>query len=212
MKEAIKEVPRAPKEIKLTPSDKVRFWAKVNKDGPTMPHMETPCWIWTAGKHKSGYGQMVVGGATLKSHRIMWSIAKGSAGDLCVMHLCDNPACCRIDHLQLGTHADNAADRERKGRGNQPRGDAHGSRTKPWRRPRGDNHYARIHPERLARGESNGSAKLTANTVERIRARYTAGGITHKQIAGHFGVNRSTIGKIIRREIWNLDNLNSIKL
>lgn len=36
--------------------------------------------------------------------------------DLYVMHLCDNPACYRYDHLQVGTQQDNARDAWDKGR------------------------------------------------------------------------------------------------
>lgn len=37
---------------------------------------------------------------------------------ICVMHLCDNPACYEITHLKLGTRADNNADMRSKGRAN----------------------------------------------------------------------------------------------
>jgi hypothetical protein len=33
-----------------------------------------------------------------------------------VLHRCDNPKCCRPDHLQIGTIADNNHDRDAKGR------------------------------------------------------------------------------------------------
>lgn len=33
-----------------------------------------------------------------------------------VIHSCDNPPCCNPKHLRVGTHADNAEDRSRRGR------------------------------------------------------------------------------------------------
>lgn len=40
-----------------------------------------------------------------------------------VMHECDNPMCVNPNHLKLGTHKDNMLDKERKGRGNQVKGE-----------------------------------------------------------------------------------------
>jgi hypothetical protein len=51
-------------------------------------------------------------------HRIVWTHNKGAiAKGLCVMHSCDNRVCCNINHLSLGTWADNNRDRTEKGRG-----------------------------------------------------------------------------------------------
>jgi hypothetical protein len=107
---------------------RARFWEKVDKDGPG------GCWLWTRGKDSWGYGNIalertVIGeeGAPTKAHRASWVMANDEAlSDFCVLHHCDVPSCVNPDHLWLGTDADNMADRDQKGRGNQPRGKHHG--------------------------------------------------------------------------------------
>lgn len=169
MQTADEVVPRARKEINLSEKDIARFWSKVDKNGPlpdqTNPHYKglDQCWLWMASRDTGGYGQLSVGGRLVKTSRIAWTLANGqiphdgSYHGVCVLHKCDVKTCCRSDHLFLGTNADNVLDKENKGRGNQPRGDRHGSRTKPERVPRGDAHYARLHPERVARGDRSRS-------------------------------------------------------
>lgn len=58
------------------------------------------------------------------THRISWVLAFGPIPDgLNVLHHCDNPPCVRPDHLFLGTHRQNIADKVAKGR--QHRGERH---------------------------------------------------------------------------------------
>ncbi len=54
----------------------------------------------------------------------------------------------------------------------------------------------------LAKGEGHGQAKLTAEQVIAIRTAYTIGGITKSELGARYGVSRSLIRFIVRREIW----------
>ena len=93
-----------------------RFWAKVDFDGPTMPHMDTPCWVWTASL-RSGYGQISMDGRIVGAHVAAWLLSNGPyPSSTLVLHHCDNRVCIRVDHLYLGTPADNMRDRSDRGR------------------------------------------------------------------------------------------------
>jgi hypothetical protein len=87
--------------------------------------------------------------------------------------------CVRPDHLFLGTHADNAKDRNSKGR------QAKGERTKP---------------ELRAKGERHASAKLTNETVNDIREIYPK--MTLSAIARQFGVSKQAIWCVVHRITW----------
>ena len=88
-----------------------RFWDKVQ----IKEHNE--CWDWKAYKTQYGYGDFKINGRTEKAHRVAYQSMFGVIPvGMCVLHKCDNPACCNPDHLGLGTHADNVADRVQKGR------------------------------------------------------------------------------------------------
>lgn len=94
--------------------EETRFWEKVIK-GPS----PSACWIWVGAIGDDGTQRM------LRAHRAAAEIIYGLeeiTGRL-VTHLCDNPLCVRAEldgagHLFIGTHAENMAEREHRGRGN----------------------------------------------------------------------------------------------
>jgi hypothetical protein len=78
------------------------------------------CWLWTGYRGRDGYGCISAGGAggrSLLAHRVAWTIHNGPIPEgLNVLHKCDQPRCVRVDHLFLGTQADNMRDCAAKGR------------------------------------------------------------------------------------------------
>ena len=180
--------------VKFTEKNLRNFWRKVDKQGPlpdqTNPHYKglDQCWIWTASKGPKGYGQWFANKNFLPAHRASWLIAGNSIPvGMLVLHRCDVPWCVNPEHLFIGTDRDNARDREAKGRGRQPSGDQSGKR---------------LHPESVARGENNFKAKITAEIVREIRAKYDSGGYTHQALANQCGLHKSQVGRIVRRQFW----------
>lgn len=118
------------------------FEAKIDRSGA--------CWLWTASKaSRGGYGIFTIGlksrktNRTVIAHRLAWLIENpfdALSPDDFICHKCDNPPCCRPDHLFVGTQADNIRDMVAKGR------------------------------DRAGVGERNGQSKLTEDDVRAIRA------------------------------------------
>lgn len=138
---------------------------------------ELDCEEWTGRVNDAGYG--VVWDNTIKrpvrAHRLAWEAEHGPIPDgMCVLHRCDNPPCVRLDHLRLGTHADNMADMIAK----------------------------RRNPCVGRRSEAHQMAKLTAEQVIEIRERHAAGGITQRQLAAEYGVSYPHVSLIVRRKTW----------
>lgn len=89
-----------------------RLWERVDVSGMA-------CWPWMGATHRNGYGVISdSSGRQLLTHRVAWNLTTGQTltpQDM-VLHSCDNPRCCRPDHLRKGTHAENMADRQARGR------------------------------------------------------------------------------------------------
>lgn len=169
-----------------------RFWSHVEKsDG---------CWLWKLGVDNDGYGKFQVSlprtdgkqqQAHVRAHRLAHLLVNGPISDgLLVLHSCDNPPCCRPEHLSAGTQLLNR--RQAKDRGRVAAGDRHGSRLHPERVARGDRHSSRTHPELVRRGQLHPNSKLTDEQVTKIRGMLAAGS-TQRAIAVDFGVSQRTI-------------------
>ncbi|MFF7130338.1 HNH endonuclease [Streptomyces sp. NPDC008240] len=120
----------------------VRIAKRVIQDGECLIYQSEQ-------KTRSGHVLIVRDGQSVGVHRAAWELANGPVPEgLCVCHRCDRPRCVNVDHLFLGTIADNNADRDRKGR-----------------------HVA-------LRGSANGTAKLDEEAVAQIKRSLAEGGTT----------------------------------
>jgi len=82
-----------------------------------IPEPNSGCFLWIGTIIPKGYGHFKCDGKTFRAHRYSWELENGKIPDgLHVLHRCDIRSCVNVDHLFLGTNADNMADRGRKGR------------------------------------------------------------------------------------------------
>jgi len=89
---------------------------------------ENGCWLWNGTITPEGYGQFGCNGKYYRAHRASWEVFVGPIPEyIDVLHSCDVRNCINQDHLFLGTDADNAADRARKGRSALTHGSLNGN-------------------------------------------------------------------------------------
>ncbi len=146
------------------------FWSRVDRQGKG-------CWLWLGHRTPRGYGTFTHRGQDgryrpVRAHRLAWMLVNGPIPPgLLVCHRCDNPPCCRPDHLFLGTASDNVADMTSKGRNR-------------W------GHTPRY-------GQANPASKLSEDQVLEIRRRRAAGELL-TVLAAEYRVTITTISRVAR--------------
>lgn len=85
------------------PCPEKRFWKFVNKT-PT-------CWLWTGARDKKyGFGFFNAGppaGNITTASRFAWELIRGPLEDnLKVCRTCDEPSCCRPEHMMIRTQSE----------------------------------------------------------------------------------------------------------
>jgi HNH endonuclease len=152
-----------------------RFWAKVNKDGPTPLHRAElgPCWLWKPAIATCRHGIIMKGrhcDGCMGAHVAAWILNIGLVPDgFCVCHHCDNPPCVRPSHLFLGTSAQNSADMAEKGR--------------------------------AARGIKHGMSKLSEKEVLEIRNLRRLG-VAGTRVASMFNISPQMVCQIWKGHNW----------
>jgi hypothetical protein len=146
-----------------------RFWEKVStSDG---------CWEWLGATGDRGYGVFRYKGKNVRAHKFAYELRHGVVpAGLFVCHRCDNPKCVRVDHLFLGTPAENVKDMMEKGRAKFP---------------------GAINPKKH---EAHHFTKLSELQVQRIRI--VGDALTQKRLAELTHMSPQAISSVLRGECW----------
>ena len=143
-------------------------------DSKVIPEPNCGCYLWTASTNKSGYGKYSNGKSQwVLAHRYAYEHVNGEIPkNMLVCHKCDTPSCVNPEHLFVGTHKDNAADRDKKSRRVATKGSA-----RSW-------------------------SKLDEDKVRDIRNLYFRGGVSTWALGKHYGVSSKTVYDIVNGNRW----------
>jgi hypothetical protein len=90
-----------------------RFWRKVDRTLGQGPRGE--CWEWLGCRTPKRYGLTNYKGKTERTHRVAFFLTNGETKKW-VLHKCDNPPCCKPEHLYAGVRKDNLRDMDERNR------------------------------------------------------------------------------------------------
>lgn len=95
----------------ISQTQRDNLWRKVERGAPN------ECWLWAASTGASGYPRIWINNIDYCATRIAYLDFYGlQPGSQMVCHSCDTPMCMNPNHFFLGSHDDNMADRQSKGR------------------------------------------------------------------------------------------------
>lgn len=137
------------------------------------------CWDWKGPINRGGYTVMTCNkqNGAETGHRASWMLYKGDIPKFKhICHSCDNRRCTNPEHLWIGTHQENNADKISKGRG------------------------AKNSPP-IMKGSENPSAKLTTDQVMEIK-KLILSGVSCSSIGRKFLVSKQTILRIKNGKNW----------
>ena len=145
--------------------DRLAKYSKVNE--------ENGCLEWVRYTNPDGYGALWLNGGSERTHRAAWIAEHGAIPQgMHVLHKCDNRKCINLDHLFLGSNAENVADKVAKNRQYRPQ----------------------------VRGEDLVWAKLTDAKVRLIRMLPRS--ISNSRWAREFGVSIMAISMARNNKTW----------
>jgi len=133
---------------------------------------DTQCVNWSWGTNGNGYGSLRFNGKVDTAHRVVIMLYHGIelTSDNVICHHCDNPICCNLAHLFIGTHKQNSDDKFRKGRFVS------------------------------CPGDKNGTSKITEIQAVWMRSEWSKGGIKQRELGAIVGLTQQQVSKIVNNK------------